>query len=144
LNSSKKILLFIFILSLVIASCASGIRYSSVSGGVKKSKVSTNDSALTETLGFASYYAYQFHGKKTSSGEFYDMNDLTAAHLKLPFGTKVQVRNIKNNRTVIVRINDRGPFVDGRIIDLSKAAAEELDMINDGVTEVELTIVSYP
>jgi len=139
-----KISIFIFLISLLIASCASGIRYSSDSGRTQKSENSSGNYSLPESRGFASYYAYQFHGKKTASGEFYDMNDLTAAHRTLPFGSKVQVRNMKNNRSVIVRINDRGPFVDGRIIDLSKAAAEQLDMISDGIIEVELIIISLP
>jgi rare lipoprotein A len=86
--------------------------------------------------GQASYYGEDFHGKKTASGETYDMKDFTAAHRTLPFGTKVKVTNLKNNKTVIVRINDRGPFKPGRIIDLSKAAAEKIDLIKYGVVDV--------
>lgn len=88
--------------------------------------------------GKASYYADFFQGKKTANGEKFKQGKLTAAHQTLPFGTKVKVKNLKNGKTVKVRINDRGPFVKGRIIDLSKKAAKKLDMVNDGVVEVEL------
>jgi rare lipoprotein A len=92
--------------------------------------------------GKASYYADKFQGRKTSSGEEYDQNKLTAAHNTLPFNTKVKVTNLKNNKSVIVRINDRGPFSKGRIIDLSKAAAEKIDLIRDGVAEVRIQIIT--
>jgi rare lipoprotein A len=91
--------------------------------------------------GFASYYSEEFHGRKTSNGEIFDMNGLTAAHTTLPFNTWLEVRNLANRRTVIVRVNDRGPFVDGRIIDLSYGAAKELSMLGAGVQEVEITIL---
>lgn len=96
---------------------------------------------FTET-GQASYYGDEFNGKKTASGEIYNMNDFTAAHRTLPFGTKVKVTNTKNNKTIIVRINDRGPFKHGRIIDLSKAAAKEIDLIKYGVVDVKIETVS--
>jgi rare lipoprotein A len=88
--------------------------------------------------GQASYYGDEFNGNKTASGEIYNMNDYTAAHRTLPFGTKVKVTNLKNNKTVIVRINDRGPFKPGRIIDLSKAAAKQIDLIKYGVVDVKI------
>jgi rare lipoprotein A len=88
--------------------------------------------------GQASYYGDEFNGNKTASGEIYNMNDYTAAHRTLPFGTKVKVTNLKNNKTVIVRINDRGPFKSGRIIDLSKAAAKQIDLIKYGVVDVKI------
>ncbi len=91
--------------------------------------------------GKASYYADKFHGRRTANGELFDMYELTAAHKTLPFGTVVEVTNLVNNRSVIVRINDRGPFVAGRIIDLSKQAAEAIDMIHLGVVEVEVKIL---
>ena len=75
----------------------------------------------------ASYYGGKFHGRTTASGEVYNMNALTAAHKTLPFGTKVKVTNKKNGKAVFVRINDRGPFIKGRVIDLSKAAHEKID-----------------
>jgi rare lipoprotein A len=96
-----------------------------------------------ELQGLASWYGGRFHGRLTSSGEVFDTNDLTAAHRTLPFGTRVRVTNLDNGRSVIVKINDRGPFVEGRVIDLSRAAAEELDMINLGVAHVSLEIVDF-
>lgn len=91
--------------------------------------------------GMASFYGEEFHGKKTASGEIYNMWDLTCAHKTLPFGTKLKVTNLKNKKSVVVRVNDRGPFVRGRIIDLSVAAAKKIDMIRDGVAKVKIKIV---
>jgi rare lipoprotein A len=88
--------------------------------------------------GKASWYGPGFHGKRTASGERFDMNDLTAAHRTLPFGTRVRVRNPQNGREVVVRINDRGPHVGDRIIDLSKAAAATLDLLQAGEAAVVL------
>jgi rare lipoprotein A len=86
--------------------------------------------------GLASYYADKFEGRKTASGEIYRHSDLTAAHPSLPFGTMLKVTNLNNNKSVIVRVNDRGPFVKGRIIDVSKSAAIRLEAINDGIVKV--------
>ena len=94
--------------------------------------------------GKCSYYGKKFHGRKTANGEVFDMYKLTAAHRSLPFGTIVKVENIKNGKSVAVRINDRGPFKADRIIDLSYAAAKELGMINDGIAEVNLFIIKKP
>lgn len=90
--------------------------------------------------GIASWYGPGFDGKRTASGEVYDMEELTAAHRRLPFGTRVQVTNLDNGRRAVVRINDRGPFVDNRIIDVSLAAARDLDMLGPGTARVRLTI----
>jgi rare lipoprotein A len=100
-----------------------------------------NGSSSARIHGYASYYSDQFHGKPTASGEIYDKGQLTAAHPTFPFGSLVAVHNLKNGKTVVVRINDRGPFKEGRIIDLSKSAAEALDMIADGIVEVEIELV---
>ncbi len=89
----------------------------------------------------ASYYAEDFHGKRTSNGERFNMNDYTCAHKSLPFGTILRVTNLANGKTVDVRVNDRGPFVASREIDLSKAAAIKLGMIGSGTTKVKLEIV---
>ncbi len=89
--------------------------------------------------GIASWYGEDFHGRKTSSGEPYNMYAMTAAHKTLPLGTYVRVRNLDNGKEVDVRVNDRGPFVPGRIIDLSYAGAKQLDMIGPGTAHVELT-----
>ncbi len=97
----------------------------------------------TET-GVASWYGYPYHGRRAANGQIYDMEKLTAAHRTLPFDTWVEVRNLSNEKTIHVRITDRGPFVGGRIIDLSKAAARAIDLIGPGVARVRLTIVSPP
>jgi rare lipoprotein A len=91
--------------------------------------------------GIASWYGPGFHGRQTANGETYDMHAMTAAHKSLPFDTVVEVRNRDNGRRTRVRINDRGPFVRGRIIDLSRAAAEALGMIGPGVARVEISVV---
>lgn len=88
--------------------------------------------------GFASYYAESYNGKKTANGEVFHSSAMTAAHKKLPFGTKVKVTNLANGKTVKVRVNDRGPFVAGRIIDLTSKAARKLDMLAAGVTKVKI------
>lgn len=88
--------------------------------------------------GTASYYGKAHHGKKTASGERFNQNALTAAHRTLAFGTRVKVTNLDNGRSVVVRINDRGPFGRGRIIDVSKAAAEQLNMLRSGTARVRL------
>jgi len=90
--------------------------------------------------GIASWYGPGFHGRRTSSGEIYDQYDLTAAHQTLPHGTRVQVTNLTNGRSVSVRINDRGPFVDDRIIDLSYAAARQIEMIGPGTAMVRVDV----
>lgn len=95
-----------------------------------------------EEVGIASWYGYPYHGRASSSGEIYDMEKLTAAHRTLPFGTMVEVQNLTNDLTVDVRINDRGPFVDGRIIDLSRAAARQIQMLGPGTAKVRLRILS--
>lgn len=121
----QKIKLFVCVLLLLVASC--------------RKKTVPNESADVKTqTGMASFYADKFIGRLTASGEKYDAKKLTAAHKTLPFGTIVQVTNLRNNKTVTVRINDRGPFVAGRIIDLSKAAAEAIDMVRMGVVSVKI------
>jgi rare lipoprotein A len=89
----------------------------------------------------ASYYADKFHGRKTASGKLFDMHKLTAAHKKLPFGTMLKVTNTKNNKSVIVEVNDRGPYVKGREIDLSRMAFSKIAGIHKGHIEVNLEIV---
>lgn len=93
--------------------------------------------------GIASWYGPDFHSKKTSNGEIYDMYDMTAAHKTLPMNTVVRVDNLENGKSIVVRINDRGPFVRGRIIDLSNKAAREIEMIGKGTANVKLTVLGY-
>ena len=97
--------------------------------------------ARSEIYGIASWYGDPFHGERTSSGEVYDMNAMTAAHRTLPFQTVVRVHNLDNGKRVQVRVNDRGPFVKGRIVDLSRAAAREIDMVGPGTARVRLEIL---
>lgn len=98
---------------------------------------------ITET-GKASFYADKFDGRVTASGEIFKQRKLTAAHRTLPFGSVVKVTNLENNKTVTVTINDRGPFVNDRVIDLSKSAAQKLDFIRKGVAKVRIEVISVP
>jgi rare lipoprotein A len=90
------------------------------------------------STGLASYYADKFEGRRTSSGEIYRHSRLTAAHRTFPFGTKLKVTNVENGKSVIVKVNDRGPFVKGRIIDLSKSAATKIDLVKKGIAKVRI------
>jgi rare lipoprotein A len=92
-------------------------------------------------VGIASYYAHEFDGRRTASGEVYDMNKLTAAHPSLPFGTIVKVTNLENEKSVEVRINDRGPFKKARVIDVSYEAAKRLDFVRQGLVEVRVEAI---
>lgn len=123
---------------LIVAALAGAATFGDSSEG--KTTVAMLKTAKAET-GVASYYGVPYHGRQTASGEVFDMNELTAAHPTLKFGTKVKVTHLANNRSVTVRINDRGPFVKGRVIDLSKAAAEELQMVRAGLAEVKIEVL---
>ena len=106
----------------------------------KKAKVAKNDGGGSEyQSGTASWYGGKFNGRKTANGETYDMWEMTAAHKSLPFGTRVKVTNTSNGNSTVVRINDRGPYVGGRVIDLSRAAANDIGM--GGLAPVKLTIL---
>jgi len=98
----------------------------------------------SEEAGLASWYGYPHHGRRTASGEVYDMRDLTAAHRTLPLGTRLMVTNADNGQVVEVRINDRGPFVQGRILDLSYGAASILGGVGSGVIPVRLRVIALP
>lgn len=93
------------------------------------------------STGVVSWYGDKFHGRKTASGEKYDKDELTAAHKSLPFGTKVKVTNIRNGKSVVVEINDRGPYAKSRVLDLSQAAFSEIGHTNTGVMQVEYEII---
>ena len=136
-----SLIFFTSIVSLV--GCSSSTRYSkSINENEKKTDIREFVILETET-GTASYYADEFNGRKTASGEFYDINDLTAAHPSYPFNTMVKVTNLKNGKTVEVRINDRMPQFKNRIIDLSLAAAKKIEMINAGIQEVKIEVLSW-
>lgn len=126
----------IFTLTPVQQSSSGSVKTTSV----KTESAGTKDSSEVFQTGEASYYADQFHGRKTANGETFDMNKLTAAHRSLPFGTKVKVTNLQNRRQVIVRINDRGPYAKGRVLDVSYEAAKQLDMVRSGVADVTIVI----
>lgn len=131
----RYFLLLIVAFSLFITSCGTTSRINK-SGG-------NSDGATGERIeeGVASWYGPNFHGNLTANGEKYDMNGVTAAHRTLPFNTVVRVHNLDNGKSVEVRINDRGPFAKNRIIDLSKGAAQKIDMIGPGTANVELILV---
>ncbi|MEW6234034.1 MAG: septal ring lytic transglycosylase RlpA family protein [Candidatus Omnitrophota bacterium] len=117
------------------------------SGAEKKSAKKPQELAPGETaesgplVGEASYYGREFHKRTTASGETYNMYAMTAAHPTLPFGTQVRVTNLENRRSVVVRINDRGPFKNGRIIDVSYGVATKLDFVAQGLAQVKLEIL---
>jgi len=119
----RRLLTFAILIAFLLAGCRSGRR---------------GEAQPWETEGLASWYGKPFHGRATASGERYDMYQVTAAHRTLPFGTHLEVENLENGRKTVVRVNDRGPFVKGRIIDLSYGAAKELGMVNSGVVRVRL------
>jgi len=93
--------------------------------------------------GVASYYAHDFHGRQTANGEIYDMHAMTAAHKSFPFDTIIRVHNLSNDKSIVIRINDRGPFVEGRIIDLSLGAARKIDMVESGTVRVRLEVLEW-
>jgi rare lipoprotein A len=95
----------------------------------------------TRIVGVASWYGQRHQGHATASGEIFDMNKLTAAHRTMPFGTRLRVTNVDNGRSVVVRVNDRGPWVNDRVLDVSLAAAKTLGMTGDGVTKVEIVVL---
>ena len=99
---------------------------------------------VVSELGLASWYGEEFQGSPTASGEVFDMNGLTAAHRSLPLGTKLKVTNLRNNRSLVVKVNDRGPFIQSRFLDLSMAAAKKLGFFGAGVAKVRAEVVSYP
>ena len=103
--------------------------------------IDKNISSTKVEIGIASYYANRFHNRPTASGELYNKNSLTGAHKTLPFGTKVKVTRVSNNKSVIVRINDRGPYSKKRVIDLSYKGAKEIGLIRDGITKVKIEVL---
>lgn len=110
---------------------------------VDRTKPETGRIGFTQR-GHASWYGGKFHGRATASGEIFDKHGLTAAHRELPLGTWVDVTHLGNGRTVRVKVNDRGPFIRGRMLDLSRGAAQVLGMINEGVAEVRIRVVPAP
>jgi len=145
-------------LGLILSGCASSPRFATKSAPTtprtepaletpksddSKPARNTSGKVLLTLEGIASYYADDYHGKPTSNGQTFDMNELTAAHRTFPFGTIVRVTNLENKKSVVVRVNDRGPFKEGRIIDLSLGAAKELDLIRSGTAKVKLEVLEW-
>ncbi len=137
---------YIFIISsltIVFYACSSSTRYTkSIDDSGENVRVKEDRILETET-GTASYYADEFNGRKTANGEIYNINELTAAHPSYPFNTFVRVTNVKNGKSVEVRINDRMPQFKNRIIDLSLAAARKIDMIRDGIQDVKVEVIKW-
>lgn len=129
---------------ILTAACCSLLLLASCSRKTTPSRSDTHTTPsgtgkLIKETGKASYYGNEFDGRKTANGEIFRQGKLTAAHRTLPFGTVVTVKNLNNGRTVTVRVNDRGPFAKGRIIDLSRSAAQAIDMVKAGVVSVEIS-----
>ncbi len=147
--------LHVVLLSLIATSCASAGQvafndpYTTASRTeevAKNAMLASDDSEkLVEVAfdrGVASWYGPGFHGRRTANGETYNQEELTAAHKSLPFNTLVRVENVRNGKSVVVRINDRGPYIGNRIIDLSQKAARYIEMVDTGIAEVRLTIIN--
>lgn len=138
--------ILILLLAFVLQNCAPAPVYHSQNKTSKNSAASSSEfkNESSEVFkGVASYYADKFNGRKTASGEVFDQKLLTAAHRTWPFETVVSVTNLANGKSVQVRINDRGPFVKDRLIDLSRAAAQKIDMLRSGTANVEISIIRW-
>lgn len=137
-----KLLAGLFLAALIFQAC--GIARVGTERSPSISQPSTRTSAESGRMlqaGVASWYGPNFHGKATANGEVFNMNDFTAAHRTLPFNTIVNIKNMDNGKSVTVRINDRGPYVDNRVIDLSKRAAQEISMENSGTANVQIILL---
>lgn len=140
----------LFKLSIIIiftAACSSAPRFTSIKSELKEYEGELNRyenmPSLETTYGIASYYADKYHGRITYGGEVYDMNKISAAHPSYPMNTIVRITNLSNNKKVILRINDRMPLYDDRIIDVSLATAKQLDFINEGLTRVKIEVLKW-
>ena len=142
-----------FLAILLLVHCSSAPRYTSADAKKVATKKNSSSPRLNtknsfnkhrKTIkGVSSFYAEDFHGKLTANGEVYDMYGLTAAHKTLPLNTIVRVTNISNEKSLILRINDRGPYVKGRILDCSYGAAKKLGFVNDGTADVKIEVIEW-
>jgi len=142
---------FILISAIVfILGCSTNVQYTTKGKAprdvhqkftTEEGEFSTKENSENVTYMVTLYYGQKFHGRTTASGEVFDMNKFTGAHKKLPFGTQMRVTNDDNGKSVVIRINDRGPFVKGRELDLSKAAAQEIGLIPYGVKKLKVEIL---
>ncbi|MAX12530.1 MAG: hypothetical protein CMG11_00480 [Candidatus Marinimicrobia bacterium] len=146
-----RISIFILLLFFLIESCSPAPRYSSKSKSnvssskkiVKKNKKKTFNRNKKIFTGVSSYYGPKFHGKLTANGEVYDMYGVTAAHKEIPLNTVARVTNLDNGKSLILRINDRGPYIDGRILDCSYGAAKKLDFLTEGTANVKIEVIEW-
>jgi rare lipoprotein A len=136
-------------MALLLQACGTVATPETPRGPDRRSGLTYNSYASTapagrryDVVGVASWYGKPYHGRRTASGEVYNMWQMTAAHPSLPFGTRVVVTNLDNGRSVVVRINDRGPFVRGRIIDVSRKAASQLGFLGKGLTRVGVRVIA--
>lgn len=136
---------WLMIISLLSISCLNSPRYRTGSLPAKKGQIplATKGKHAKVLYGVSSYYGDDFHGKLTANGEVYDMYGVTAAHKTLPLNTVARVTNMENDKSIILRINDRGPYVAGRILDCSYGAAKKLDFIIQGTTKVKIEIIEF-
>ncbi len=133
---------YIFAIFLIVGiGCSSTVRFAPTDSLKADSGAVTHFRVGQQFVGMCSYYATQFHGRKTANGEIYNMQALTAAHRTLPFNTIIEVENLSNGKKVRVRVNDRGPFKKGRILDVSLKAAKELGLLKTGTAKVKITII---
>ena len=137
---NKKILLSIIFL---LISCGSSIAYGDYvnTTGMSRKKIESIKNHPKTQIGIASYYGKKFHKKRTANGEIFNMYKVSAAHKSYPLGTKVRVTNLENGKSLKLVINDRGPFVSGRIIDLSYKAARKLGFVNQGTVKVRIDVL---
>ena len=148
----SKILIYTIIISSTFFNCSNAPRYyKSDNTGTNKTPKKVSKSGKGNRSkghrkiikGISSFYAEDFHGKLTANGEVYDMYGLTAAHKTMPLNTICRVTNLENNKSLILRINDRGPYIKGRILDCSYGAAKKLDFINQGTTNVKIEVIEW-
>lgn len=148
----SKILICTIVISSTFFNCSNAPRYyksdntnvNRPSKKVSKSGKENKSKGHRKIIkGISSFYAEDFHGKLTANGEVYDMYGLTAAHKTMPLNTICRVTNLENNKSLILRINDRGPYIKGRILDCSYGAAKKLDFINQGTTKVKIEVIEW-
>jgi rare lipoprotein A len=134
---------FLFITTWFIISCGSNVAYGDYvdSDNMSRKQIESIKNHPKVQIGIASYYGKKYHKKKTANGEIFNMNKVSAAHKTYPLGTVVRVTNLSNGKKLKVRINDRGPFVDGRILDLSLKAAKKLGFVSQGTTKVKIEVL---
>ena len=148
----SKILIYTIVISSTFFNCSNAPMYyksdtinaNKTSKKVSKSGKENKSKGHRKIIkGISSFYAEDFHGKLTANGEVYDMYGLTAAHKTMPLNTICRVTNLENNKSLILRINDRGPYIKGRILDCSYGAAKKLDFINQGTTKVKIEVIEW-